>query len=232
MEVLNGPISFGLAFLAGLLGSAHCIGMCGALVSGFFMRFGGDGRSPLPYAAYHGARILVYGLVGMVAAVLGVALVSTGMVGVTQGALQIVAGAFVVVLGLDMLGLLPRRLYSVRLLPFGLLQRWLAAATRRGPVLGAALGGALNGMMPCPLTFALAIKATTAATPVEGGLLMLAFGAGTLPSMLFVSAAFGWLGHRTRSTLVKAAAVTVVMLGIGTFTQGLSYFEVMRGLVQ
>lgn len=231
MEVLNGPISLGLAFLAGLLGSAHCIGMCGALVSGFFMRFGGDGQGPLPYAAYHGARILVYGLVGTIAAMLGVSLVSTGMVGVTQGALQVVVGIFVVVLGMDMLGLLPWRLSSIRFLPFGLVQRWFAAATRRGPIVGAALGGTLNGLMPCPLTFALAVKATTAATPVEGALLMLAFGAGTLPSMLFVSAAFGWIGHGARGLLVKAAAATVVVMGIGTLLQGLVYFDVMRGLV-
>ena len=46
--------------LASLFGSLHCAGMCGALVSGFFLRSGSAGHGMAPYAAYHGARIGVY----------------------------------------------------------------------------------------------------------------------------------------------------------------------------
>jgi sulfite exporter TauE/SafE len=231
LDVVGQPISLSLAFVAGLLGSAHCIGMCGALVSGFFLKFGGgDSRSPLPYLAYHLARIGIYTLVGIAAAGLGMALVSTGVLGAAQGVLQIVIGLFVVLIGLDILGLSPWR-FSVSFLPVQHLRQAFAAAARRGPIQGAAMGGVVNGFMPCPLTFALAVKATAATSPLEGGLLMLAFGAGTLPSMLFVSMAFGILGQRMRGVLVKGAAIVVIVMGIGTILQGATYFNIMRGLV-
>lgn len=111
LDVVGQPISLSLAFIAGLLGSAHCIGMCGALVSGFFMKFGGGiSRGPLPYLAYHLARISIYTLVGIAAASLGMAVVSTGIMGAAQGLLQIVIGLLVVLIGLDILGMAPWRI--------------------------------------------------------------------------------------------------------------------------
>jgi uncharacterized protein len=99
--------SYGLALMAGLLGSGHCLGMCGSLVSGFFLRLGA--RTPGPYLAYHGARVAVYGLIGLLAASLGAVLVQTGFIGKAQGLLQILAGLLVILLGLDLLGVSPLR---------------------------------------------------------------------------------------------------------------------------
>jgi len=86
------------------------------------------------------------------------------------------------------------------------------------------LAGLLNGMMPCPLTFAMAVKATSAATVYEGGALMLAFGAGTLPMMLFVSVAFGKLSANLRGLMFKSAALIMVVMGTNTFYRGLSFY--------
>jgi sulfite exporter TauE/SafE len=232
MDVLNGPINYWLAFLAGLLGSAHCIGMCGALVSGFFMKFGaGKYNDPLPYLIYHACRISVYTLIGIIAATVGNVFVSTGGIGAAQGVLQMGIGLFIVILGLDMLGLSPLRISFQSFVPQKYVRKLFVNATRRGVYSGAAIGGVMNGMIPCPLTFALAVKATTASGPIEGGLLMLFFGAGTLPSMLFVSVAFGILGVKTRGWLLKGAAILVVVMGVGTVLQGANYFHIMRGLI-
>ena len=229
-DLINGPFSYGLAFMAGLLGSGHCIGMCGALASGVFIRLGEQARKPLPYLAYQFARVGMYTLVGVAAAAVGRVLVSMGAVGAAQGVLQVVIGIFVVTIGLDMAGLSPWRVPGPGL-PVSALGKWLSSAARKGPLVGALLGGAINGLVPCPLTFAVAVKATTASGPLEGGLLMLAFGLGTVPSMLFVSVAFGMLGSRTRGLLLRGAALLVVVMGLGTVYQGLTYFNVMRGLV-
>lgn len=230
LELTAGPLSYWLAFLAGILGSAHCIGMCGALASGFFIRLGKGRRGPLPYLTYHLVRVGVYTLVGVAAATVGTALVSMGFIGTTQGLMQVLVGLFVVLIGLDIVGLSPWRLHGLGL-PFASMQRWFTAATQKGPVVGAALGGMMNGLIPCPLTFAVAVKATTAASPAEGGLLMLALGLGTVPSMMFVSVAFGLLGGRARGLLLRGAAVVVVVMGVGTIYQGMTYFNIMRGLV-
>lgn len=221
-------IDYAAAFLAGLLASGHCIGMCGSLVSAFFLKFGG-GRGMLPYASYHAARLGVYAVVGTLAALAGAALVSTGLLGKMQAGLQIAAGLIVILLGLEILGWSPLRLAVYRL-PAAQVRSIFLAATRRGPVVGAGLGGVLNGLMPCALTLAMAVKATTAAHPWEGTLLLLAFGAGTLPSMLFASALFGRLAPALRGWLLKGAAVVVIVLGGGTVLQGLAFFQVMRNL--
>ena len=216
------------AFVAGLLGSAHCLGMCGGLVCAFFMRSQTDG--PARYLAYHFTRIGVYGLIGVLAAFLGAVLISTGQIGLAQGALQIVAGVLIILLGLDMIGLAPFT-NRIGFAPVAWVRRQFGEAGKRGPLVGASIGGALNALMPCSLTLAMAVQASTASSPVQGGMLMLAFGAGTLPSMLSASWLFRRLGAQTRASLLKIAALTVVVMGAATLWQGLRYYLVMAKLV-
>jgi sulfite exporter TauE/SafE len=144
--------------------------------------------------------------------------------------LQIVAGAVVVLLGLDMVGLSPIR-NSVGFAPVAWLRRQFVAATQKGPIIGAAIAGAINGMMPCSMTMAMAVQATNAPSAPEGMLLMLAFGAGTLPSMLSASYLFGKLGPRLRGWLLRVAALFVVALGVSTLWQGVRFYLVMVKLV-
>lgn len=219
--------SYWLAFMTGILGSGHCLGMCGSLVSSFFMRQGT--RSIAPYLAYHTSRVAVYVLIGLIAASLGAVLVQTGLFGKVQGILQILAGLVVVLLGFDMLGVLPIS-NTLHFAPVSWVVSRFAAATRHGPVAGAFMGGAVNGLMPCSMVMAMAVQATTAPSPVEGGLLLLAFGVGTLPSMLTASFLFGKLGTKTRGWLLRGAALFVIALGLSTLWQGLAYYSVMRNL--
>lgn len=222
-------IDLGLAFMTGLLGSGHCVGMCGSLVSAYFVRLGDAGRSLLPALAYHGARIAVYVLAGCLAALLGVALISTGIIGKAQGILQIVAGLIVILLGFDLLGWSPLR-FAVLQVPVNLFRRVFQLAGQIGVVRGAGLAGALNGLMPCAMTMAMAVKATSAASVGQGGMLMLAFGAGTLPSMFFVSFVLGRLSPEIRGLLLNAAAIFVIALGGMTLYQGVRFLDVMLKL--
>jgi sulfite exporter TauE/SafE len=219
--------SYWLAFMTGILGSGHCLGMCGGLVSGFFIKLGA--RSFAPYLAYHLTRVGVYALIGLLAAALGTVLVQTGAFGKLQGLLQIVAGCIVILLGLDLLGVSPWR-NTLAFAPVDWLRRQFVSASARGVLPGAMIGGAINGLMPCSMTMAMAIKATTAPSVVEGGLLLLAFGAGTLPSMLSASFLFGRLGVRTRGWLLRGAALFVIVLGLTTVWQGIRYYVVMQRL--
>ncbi|HAY26523.1 MAG TPA: sulfite exporter TauE/SafE family protein, partial [Candidatus Accumulibacter sp.] len=161
---------------------------------------------------------------------LGTALVQTGSFGRLQGLLQIVAGGIVILLGLDLLGLSPWR-NTLAFAPVNWLRRQFVDASARGVLPGAIIGGAINGLMPCSMTMAMAIKATTAPSVVEGGLLLLAFGAGTLPSMLSASFLFGRLGVRTRGWLLRGAALFVIVLGLTTVWQGIRYYLVMQRLL-
>ena len=213
---------YSLAFVAGFLGSGHCLGMCGALVSGYFMK-AGKNKSYLPYFAYQLTRISVYTVVGVLAAALGVVLVSSGMFGKIQSILQMLIGGVVIFLALGILGWIPWQ-GSVRLIPMQVLRKGYASASQKGPILGAMIAGFLNGLMPCPLTFAMAVKATSATSLVEGGALMLAFGAGTLPMMLFISVAFGKMSAKLRGLMLKSAALIMIFMGINTIHKGLTFY--------
>ena len=213
---------YSLAFVAGFLGSGHCLGMCGALVSGYFMK-AGKNKSYLPYFSYQLTRISVYTVVGVLAAALGVVLVSSGMFGKIQSILQMLIGGVVIFLALGILGWIPWQ-GSVRLIPMQVLRKGYASASQKGPILGAMIAGFLNGLMPCPLTFAMAVKATSATSLVEGGALMLAFGAGTLPMMLFISVAFGKMSAKLRGLMLKSAALIMMFMGINTIHKGLTFY--------
>ena len=217
-----GGFDYGLAFMAGVLGSGHCLGMCGALVSGYFMKAGPSKRY-LPYFVYQFARVFVYTLVGFAAAALGVVLVSSGVFGKVQSILQMFIGTVVIILALGILGWIPFQ-GSVRLLPMNLLRKGYAESRTKGPILGAMIAGIMNGLMPCPLTFAMAVKATSATTVMEGGLLMLTFGAGTLPTMLLVSVAFGKMSAHFRGLMLKSAALIMIIMGCNTIYMGLSFY--------
>jgi uncharacterized protein len=224
MHDMAGAVGFDytLAFIAGVLGSGHCLGMCGALVSGYFMN-AGKTRSYFPYLAYQISRISVYTLVGFAAAALGFVLVSSGMFGKIQSVLQMIIGSVVILLAFGILGWIPWQ-GSFRLIPMNLLRKGYVSSRQKGPVVGALMAGFLNGLMPCPLTFAMAVKATSAATVMEGGALMLTFGAGTLPTMLLISVAFGKLGSKIRGIMYKSAAFVMIFMGINTFYSGLSFY--------
>jgi uncharacterized protein len=214
---------YGLAFMAGVLGSGHCLGMCGALVSGYFMN-AGKAKSYTPYFFYQFARIFVYTLVGFAAAALGVVLVSSGVFGKIQSVLQITIGAVVIILAFGILGWIPFQ-GSFRLLPMKLLRKGYASSRTKGPILGASIAGLMNGLMPCPLTFAMAVKATSAPTILEGGALMLTFGAGTLPTMLFISFAFGRMSADVRGLMLKLAAFIMIAMGCNTIYMGLMSYN-------
>lgn len=219
---ISAGFDYSLAFVAGFLGSGHCLGMCGALVSGYFMNVKSD--SHLPYYCYQLARIFVYTCVGFLAAALGVVLVSSGLFGKIQSMLQMFIGGVVIILAFGILGWLPFQ-GSVRLLPMNLLRKGFATSRSKTPVVGAMIAGLLNGLMPCPLTFAMAVKATSAPSILEGGALMLTFGMGTLPTMLFVSYAFGKMSASVRGMMLKLAAFIMIAMGCNTIYMGLMSYD-------
>ncbi|MCL2012232.1 MAG: sulfite exporter TauE/SafE family protein [Cystobacterineae bacterium] len=225
MTISSSIVAYAAAFLTGLWGSAHCLGMCGGLVSAFFMRPGLKGS--LPYFSYHGARLAVYAFLGFAAAALG-SFASQGQLGLAQAVLQIIAGSVVVFMGMELVGL-----WRLRLGSGFVLSRWLgrgfAKAMRQGPLWGAAMAGMLNGFMPCTMTMAQAAHAATF-PPLGGMLLLLSFGAGTLPSMLLASWLLRSLGARAREWLLKAAGVVVILMGVVNLWNGVSFFLVLHGL--
>jgi len=227
--VISGEFGYTLAFITGLMGASHCLGMCGGLAAGYFAGHGWRHKL-LPQLGYHGMRIAVYVLLGALGAALGRVLVQTGIVGKGQGLLMILAGIAIMVIGLGLTGLLPwwRRkpcpgsgnaCRTIRFEERPRSGRWLPAMT-----------GTLNGLMPCSLVFSVAIKATATADPLQSGLLMLCFGLGTLPTMALVTTVGAAAGAFSKGIFEKLTGAVVILLGAWTLYEGVVFYDIMRGL--
>jgi len=186
-----------LIFLAGLAGSMHCIGMCG----GFACAMGADPRgraaSVLRHGVYNLARVSSYCFIGAAVGYGGVLLVGdageASASSTAQRALAALSGLLMVFIGLQFFGLFERAgLHWLE--PSG---SALAQALRRlvkAPGLAAPLAfGVLNGLLPCPLVYAFAAQAAASGGPLQGLLIMAAFGLGTFPAMLMMGGVGLWL---------------------------------------
>jgi hypothetical protein len=174
------------AFLVGLLGGGHCVGMCGGIVGAVTMTLPGS-KPKLPFVlAYNLGRIGSYTLAGIIAGAVGASSFFLEHVLPIEKVLYALASLMLVLLGLYLAGIwrvltrleaLGGRLwqhlqpYSRRLLPVRTLPQSLFL-------------GVLWGWLPCGLVYSVLVAAVASGSPWQGGLLMLAFGLGTLPTLL------------------------------------------------
>jgi len=216
------------AFLIGLTGGVHCFGMCGGIVGaltlGLPMRPGSLWRTRLPFLlVYNLGRIASYVVAGMLAGGIGAWAAHLMSVRHAQLGLQVIAGLFMILLGLYLAGwpgLLSRveRAGGVlwrRIEPLG--RRLLPVRTR-----WQALGmGLVWGWLPCGLVYSVLVWAISAGGALEGGVLLLSFGLGTLPTLLAMGTAAAALTGFVRRPGVRTAAGAGVML-FGIYEIGLA----------
>ncbi len=204
------------ALLTGLLGGVHCAAMCGGIATGLAAT---APRGGLPWAlALNGGRVLGYTLAGVIVGAFGGGLLALSRLDGLATALRVAMGGVLVLAGLRLLW--PHR--------FGFVNRGGAVAWRwlrplQGKVVPASgplrpwVMGAFWGWLPCGLSTTVLAAAWLEASALHGGLLMLAFGIGTLATMVPVT----WSGTRLGGLLAKrgwrVAAAGVVMLA-GLFT--------------
>jgi sulfite exporter TauE/SafE len=213
-------IELPLIMLAGLLGSGHCIGMCGplALTLGAGTRLKVNLQRQIIYSA---GRIFTYAFCGAVAAFAGVWLAAhTRSLVVSQAWLALCAGGLLVLVGLASVGLLPRP--AIRLI--GRAPCGAASAVKTllsaSPLNSVFLAGAATGFLPCGLVYAFLLKAGSAGSPGQGALVMAAFGIGTAPLMVAVGAGGSLLSLAARTRMLRIAGWCVVLTGCVTMIRG------------
>jgi hypothetical protein len=178
-----------VAFVAGLAGSLHCLGMCG----GFVCVLGRDARGRSAtlrrHLVYNVGRVTSYCFVGALVGELGMLLTGATAGGspvvFAQRALALCSGALMVFFGLQFFGLFrvrPGRVGDAAAQFAGALRELLRAPGQAAPL----AAGVLNGFLPCPLVYAFAAQAAGCGSALRGMLTMVAFGLGTFPMMLAV----------------------------------------------
>jgi len=201
-----------LAFVAGLVGGAHCLGMCGGFV---VVAAAGSRRSWL----FHVGRLAGYAMLGAVAALAGALLDLGGGVAGLHSLRFYVSGALLLAFGLAFLGAFPRRwLEPGAALVGGLLRRARRASGATFPL----LLGLPIGLLPCGLLYPMYAAAAGTGAPLEGAAMLASFGLGTVPLLGTFSFALDRIGLATRQRLMRAAGVAMLLLGALMVWQGWS----------
>jgi hypothetical protein len=207
----------GLAF--GLLGSAHCVGMCGPLALSLPGADRLPGRFLVERLLYNGGRVVTYALLGGLAGLVGQVVSLAGF----QQALSIGIGtAMVLVAVVPWVGRQARRLEQA---PTALLRRVTApigALYRSGGPAAMLLIGLLNGLLPCGFVYAALATAVTAGDPLASMAFMAAFGVGTGPAMLGVSLLGRLSGAAGRARLQRWMPVGLAAVGLLLIVRGLA----------
>lgn len=206
------PTQAGTAFLLGLSGAGHCLGMCGGIAAALNL---GGARSPVITLAYHIGRIASYTALG---ALLGLAAGSVDIIPWTMG-LRYLAGLLLIAMGLYIadwwqgMAMLERagtklwqpvQQLSSKLLP---IRHWAQ---------GFALG-LCWGLMPCGLIYSSLTWAATAQDATTAALMMMLFGLGTLPAMLATSLGANQLQEFLRRRELKLA-IALLLIASGLWT--------------
>ena len=206
------------AFLTGLIGSLHCLGMCGPIALALPGADRSGGGYLLGRLLYNVGRILSYGLMGGIVAFLGVAAAMFE----AQRWFSLALGIFLILLALRQYGLLGRRLPAQ--------DNFLNRAWRRGMsrVLqlrgygGLFAIGVMNGFLPCGLVYAGLFIAANSTFAWEGAAKMAVFGLGTLPLMLTVSWSGKWLTAWLRTRVKWVMPMTMTFLGLLFLVRGMA----------
>lgn len=203
----------------GLLGSFHCIGMCGPLALAVPHVSHGKYLVFLDNLLYNGGRLITYALLG---AALGLAGTSVRLAGY-QDILSIVIGAIII-----LYILLPKKILS-RLAEAGpisrlssyfksLFQKILNIRTRKALL----AIGLMNGLLPCGLVYVALAASLSTSDALNGALFMLAFGLGTLPLMSAVYVMKKFIKPTFRQKLRRLIPVGVVIVGLMLILRGMS----------
>jgi len=207
-------------FIVGLLGGSHCAGMCGGIVGAMAVRVSG-GPPPLAiHLAYNFGRIASYVAAGLIAGAVGQVF---GVLLPVQRGLYLFASLMLVAMGIYLLGATRALAFAER----GGQRLWMhiQPLTRRFlPVRTPAQAfplGLLWGWLPCGLVYSALTTALAAGSAMRGGLLMLAFGLGTLPNLLLAGLL---LARFRRFAQAQATRVGSGLLVLGFGLYGLINF--------
>jgi len=226
-------LNLGAALLAGLAASGHCAAMCGGIAGALAMRDreAGTGARVANVLAYNLSRVTSYAVAGAIAGMLGGALLRAVDVRALSVAIRVLSG-------LIMVAAAGRLLFGWRLLdPLEAAgsRLWRRIAPMAGRQSGhgglrAAIGfGLAWGWLPCGMTYSMLLLAATSASAPLGAAVMLAFGAGTLPSMTTAGLAFDRVARLLSTHLSLKRVAGLLLLLFGLWTGGYAIHQLTSG---
>lgn len=202
------------AFLLGLAGSFHCVGMCGPIAFSIPSAGNSSFSAVLGKFFYHGGRTVTYAIIGGILGLIGKGIFFTGL----QQSLSIGLG-LILLASLLLPGIF--RLPFLQRYPMRLKALFIPLFKKRG-LSFSFLIGLLNGLLPCGLVYMAVAGALATGDPLYGLLFMVAFGLGTMPMMLAASFAGKFLPMAIKVNVQKAIPVFVVLMATVFILRGMN----------
>ena len=214
-------LTFFSMFMLGILGTGHCIGMCGPLVIAFPARSGGFAS----HLYYHLGRILTYVVIGGAMGGIGAGLAEIAAaaggnypvwIARIQMGVSFVAALFLLAFGLARLGIIsePRwiALASPDKIPgYHNLMKSVYLKNRQAEML---LLGMLMGLLPCGLSFAAFTRALPSGGLINGAAMVFVFALGTVPGLLLLGTGASAFARRYQSHFdILAGLLLIYMAG-------------------
>jgi sulfite exporter TauE/SafE len=207
-------------FLMGLLGSLHCIGMCGPIALALPIQTTDTYKRVLAALLYNLGRVFTYSTLGFIFGLLGTAFKLVGL----QETLSIASGALLIVLVIFPYAF--KKVFSGKSIfdfPFiKTLKQSIGSRLKSHTFSSLFIIGLLNGLLPCGLVSLAIIGAIATADVIQGSLYMALFGLGTLPAMVALILTKNYIPLKLKNVFTRAVPVFICALGFLLILRGMN----------
>lgn len=206
------------AFILGLLGSFHCVGMCGPIAFMLPVDRTNAFKKITQITIYHFGRLLAYSIIGLVFGLIGKSLFLFGF----QQQLSIAIGILMI-----LVVIIPQKTlnkYNISKPIYKIISKVkssLGSALKKKTADTFLTIGFLNGFLPCGLVYMALFTAIASGNALNGSLYMATFGLGTIPLMTTAIYFTGLLSGSVRQKIQKLIPVFVVIIGCLFIIRGL-----------
>ncbi|MBC2845813.1 sulfite exporter TauE/SafE family protein [Winogradskyella flava] len=206
------------AFILGLLGSLHCVGMCGPIAFMLPVDRSNSFKKVSQISIYHFGRLLAYSIIGLVFGLVGRSLYIFGI----QQQLSIAIGILMILLVLIPYKTLGKYNLSKPLNKIiSKVKSNLGQALKKKTADTFLTIGFLNGFLPCGLVYMAVFGAVATGSLVQGSFYMILFGIGTIPLMTSAIYLGKFLNQAIKQRIQKAIPVFVIIIGVLFILRGL-----------
>ena len=210
---------FEIGFFMGLLGSVHCIGMCGPLVMALPISHRSNFQKTVTLFLYHAGKIMSYAILGLLFGLFGSQLPVFGVqrnISVIIGITMLLYGIYVFVLKSKYLQLGPfNNVYNF-------IVKCLSKLFKSKYMVSFFFIGMLNGLLPCGMVYLALSSAMATQNLLQGGLLMVFFGMGTVPALMLVAIGGQFMGFTFRRKIQTLLPVFIFSMGVLLILRGLN----------
>ena len=207
------------AFVLGLAGTAHCLGMCGPIALALPLDRSSKMNMLIGVLQYNFGRILVYAAFGALIGSIGM---SFQLLGILQ-LLSVLSGIVIIVYAWQKYGL--KKQASFNFTP-KFVQTFLSKSMGKllastNPFKLLLLGG-LNGLLPCGMVYTALVGSMIMGHPVQGATYMILFGLGTLPGLVLVAFSAQFVRSEFKLKLQKVVPYFLTIIGLLLILRGMN----------